>query len=445
MDKAFVFILCLIAVFITCNTDAAEYSLDDLYRLALERSETIKVSEEDLYISGKDKDRAVAALMPTLSAFGNHIRYTEDKSTSIGILQPEYMNAWGVRLDQTLSLSARELTAFKIAKQGIKRGEFSLDAVKEEYLLNVASAYYDVLKAKKALEIADTNVKRLTKHRDASKKRLEVGEATKTVLLRAEAELAGAQSDRIKSENSLRLARVVLTRTVGINEDITINDPQALDPDNTGVSSISDIIGDCSLSVLECLKEKAFAERAEIRDFAIQKEIAENEVKYARGAYWPDLSLEGVYLRQENEPSSTFELKERIFGAVKLNFPFFEGGLRVAEVSQAKARLRQSEYNLSDIKKSLTVEIEDSYLNLMTTSSIISSLRAEVSYAGDNFHSITKQFQYGLADSVDIIDANTLLLTAEKELANAEYDYQLAVWKVKRSTGTLLKAVVSAP
>ncbi len=445
MKNKLLFILCSLFMFIPYSLRAQEYTLDDLYRLALERSETIKIAEEDLYVAEREKDKAMSTLLPSLSAFGYHTRYSKEKSRDTFIIQPEHTNEWGLRLDQSFSLSGRELTAFKIADQGIKRSKHDLDVVKEGYLLTVASSYYKVLKSKKALEIADVNVARLTKHRNAAKTRLEVGEVTKTVLLRAEAELAGAQSDLIKSKNSLRLAKTTLARTVGIRENYNIKEPYIeTDFKNKARETLDLLTGDCQMPTLDCLTEKAFSERAEIEKLIIQKEIAENEVKYAKGSYWPNLSLEGVYFRQENEPASSFGLNERIYGVLKLDFPFFEGGLRLAEVGEARAKLRQTEYTLSDLKHSISVEVEDSYLNLQTVSAILNQLQAEVEYALDNYHAVTKQFQYGLADSIDVIDANTLLVTAERELANAKYDYQLAILKLKRSTGTLLKTVVSS-
>jgi outer membrane protein TolC len=51
---------------------AEEYSLEDLYRIGLEQAEKIKVSEEDLYIAERGKDKALALLLPKLSAFGNY-------------------------------------------------------------------------------------------------------------------------------------------------------------------------------------------------------------------------------------------------------------------------------------------------------------------------------------------------------------------------------------
>lgn len=446
MIRKLTYLFCLLLVLIPCAVFAGEYSLDELFSLALERSEIIKISEEDLYISEREKDKALAAFLPTLSAFGKHTRYSEEKRGTTFILQPEYSNSWGFRLDQSFSLSGRELTAYNITRKTIIKSALDLEAVKEEYLLRVASVYYDVLKAKKALEIATANVKRLTKHRDAASIRLRVGEVTKTVLLRAEAELSGAQSDLIKAENTVRLAKAILARTVGIYEEYDVKENKAvISSDVSGLLStdLNFLIKGCKLSTIGCLKKKALKKRAEIKAFAIKNKIAADEVRYAKGSYWPTLSLEGEYSRREDEPASTFSVNETVFGGLKLNFPFFEGGLRIAEVREAKAKLRQAQYSLLDLKNSVAVEVENSYLNLITESGILTKLQAEVEYAMDNFNAVSKQFEHGLADSIDIMDANTLLVTAERELANAGYNYQLAILNLKRSTGTLLKTVIS--
>ncbi|MEE8330085.1 MAG: TolC family protein [Thermodesulfovibrionia bacterium] len=446
MIKKLTYLSCLLLILIPYAVFAMEYSLDELFSLALERSEIIKIAEEDLYISELEKDKALAALLPTLSAFGTHTRYTEEKQKVGFTIQPETSNTWGVRMDQSFSLSGKELTGYKITREAIVKNIFDLNAVKEEYLLTVASAYYDVLKSKKALEIASTNVERLTKHRDAASIRLKVGEVTKTVLLRAEAELAGAQSDLIKAANNIRLAKTSLARIVGISEVFDVKESQ---PGNNSEMPGQEqiifdfLIQDCQLLTLDCLKEIALTKRAEIKALTIQKKITEKKVKYAKGSYWPTLSVEGVYSKKEDNPASSFEINERIYGGLRFDFPFFEGGLRRAEVREAKAKLRQAQYSLLDLKNSVAVEVENSYLNLITESGILTKLQAEVEYAIDNFNAVSKQFEHGLANSVDIMDANTLLVTAERELANARYNYQLVILNLKRSIGTLLKTVIS--
>jgi len=410
---------------------AREYNLTELCRIALQRGERIKIAEEDLYISEKEKDRAVAVLWPALSAFGSHTRYDEEKTEAGLTIQPDYTTSWGLRLDQSFSLGGKELIAYSIAKDSIKKSLHDLNAIKNDYIMEVAGAYFDLLKAKKAVEIAEANLKRLTRHRDATRKMLEVGEVTKTALLRAEAELAGAEAEIIKARNSLLLKRAMLKRITGIEGDFDIKE-ESIEVD------LGSLIGDCSLTVLDCLKERALRERPEIQAMYIQGRIARKKVRYARSYYWPDLSVEGVYQKEESKPSTAFGLDEKVYGVLRLDFPFFEGGLRRAEVAQARARLRQTEYSMSELKKRVMVEVEESYLDFLTISGTLESLKAEAEYALDNFNAVSKQFKFGLADTLDVIDANTLLVTTERRLANAEYDHQLSFLRLKHATGLFL-------
>jgi outer membrane protein len=347
--------------------------------------------------------------------------------------------------DNTYSLGGREFTALDISKQGIDQSRFDLYAVREQYLLDVAVQYYDVLKAKREIEIADTNVERLTTERDAAKKRLEVGTAIKTALLRAEAELADAQSELIRTENILKIAKNILANTVGISGDYDVKEPLAGTdykiPELDKID-LSFLIGNCSNEILECLKETALRERAEIRSFTIQRNITEDSIKVAESTYWPDFSVEGLYVREESDPSPTFELDERMYGGLRLDFPFFEGGLKKAQVSQAKSRHRQAEYGLADLKKRIRVEVANSYIVTTTAASLLKPRRAEVEFGRENYNLVSKQFQYGLADSIDVIDANTRLVTSERQLLNAQYTYVLALLKLQRDTGMLLKSVI---
>lgn len=427
---------------ITDHLFAEEYLLEDLYRIALDRSERIKISEEDLYISERGKDKALSALLPTLSAFGGYTRYSEEKRAAGSIIQPSDATSWGVRLDQSFSLGGREVVNFGISKENIEKAKYDLYAVKEGYLFSVAAAYYSVLRNKKVVEIAMANVTRLNKQRDAAATRLKVGEVTKTDLLRVEAELSGAQSELVKAENRLKLSKAVLARLVGLYGEYEVKEsPQTL-AGNQEYSDLTLVTAECGVS-LECLKEKAFLERAELRAAGLQKKISEEQVKFTQGAYWPTLSIEGVYSREEDNPAPETLNREKIYGGVRLNFPFFEGGLRRAEVREAEARMRQAGFTFEDLKKTISIEVETAYLDFMTQKGVLKSLEDQLKFARDNYNSISKQYEFGLAHSIDVIDSNTLLVTAERQLADAVYNYQLSILLVERVIGVLLKKVVS--
>ena len=403
---------------------AGEYSLYDLWGIALERSERIRIAAEELDIAEAAKDKAASTLMPRVSAFGSYTRYNEDKRSSSGsVIQPESSEAWGLRLDQSFSLSGREFTALGISRQAGRKAGLDFQAAKETYIIGVTAAYFEVLKAKAALELATTNMERLGRHRDAAKKRFEVGEVTKTVLLRAEAELSGAKTEEIRARNRLELSRAVLARLAGVSGDFSLKE----------IDVAEEPLG------LDAFKEKALAERPELKSLALQKAIAERQVGYARGSYWPSLSIEALYQRREEEPSSAFLNKESVYAGARLDFPIFEGGLRMAEVGEAASRRTQARLAFEEAQKTVLVEVEEAYLELKARKDALESIEDRVSFAKENYTAVSKQFEFGLADTLDAMDANTLLAGAEKEFAEARYDYQFSVLRLRRAVGILLK------
>ncbi len=426
---ALVFSLCLAT---PASLFAEEYSLDDLCRIALARSEKLKMAEENLAIAETGKDKAFSYLLPRLTATGGYTQYSEKKFTATGsVLQPESASAWGVRVDETVSLSGRELTALGISRQNVMKSQYDLTAIREDYLLRyVAAAYYNVLIARKGLEIADSNLERLMKYREAAEKRLRVGEVTKTALLRAEGELSGAKSDRLQAQNGLELAMAVLASNVGIKDAFMLREVTAAEGE---------------IPAMTVFRERAFAVRADLKSMEVQKQIAADQTKFTKGAFWPTISVFGIYAGADQYPSTSSLNRESIYGGVALNFPFFDGGLRKSEVSEAKARERQAALLYEDMKKGIEIEVQTAYLDLVTQKGILQFLNDQLAFARDNYHAVARQFDFGLSNSLDVLDANTLLVSAERKASSALYNYELALLRMKKATGMLLAALAGKP
>ncbi|MBA4422266.1 MAG: hypothetical protein C0390_04075 [Syntrophus sp. (in: bacteria)] len=406
---------------------AAEYSLGDLCRIAVTQSEKLKVAEENLAISEIGKDKALSYLMPRLTASAGYTRYTEKKISGTSVIQPESGSSWGVRLDETVSLSGRELTALGISRQNVTKSRHDLTAIREDYLLRyVAAAYYNVLMARKSLDIADANLERLTMYRNAAEQRLKIGEVTRTVLLRAEGELSGAKSDRLQAKNGLELAMAVLANNCGIKDPFSLREVPAEEGDLSGVSRF---------------QEQAFTVRADLKSLEVQKQIAADQTRFTEGAFWPSLSVFGVYAGADQYPPPGSLNRESIYAGAALNFPFFEGGLRKAEVQEAKARERQASLFYEDLKKAIEIEVQTAYLELATQKGTLQFLNDQSVFARDNYRAVARQFELGLSNSLDVLDANTLLVSAERKVASALYNYQLALLRLKKATGTLLTTV----
>jgi outer membrane protein len=162
-------------------------------------------------------------------------------------------------------------------------------------------------------------------------------------------------------------------------------------------------------------------------------------VDYIKGAYWPRLSVEGVWTRLEQEPEPM--LDESTYIGASLTFDLFDGGLRRARVGEARVQQKQAGLFLEDTKRSIAVEVEQSWRNWQTQQSVIESFESRLRYARANFDASERLFEHGAANSVDVIDANTLLVTAEQQLSESRYNLQLALLGIERSTGVYLEGI----
>ncbi len=429
-------ILACAAVFTTAAV-AQEYTLNDLYKQALKNSEKIKMSQEGLDIAKFGKDKAWAVLIPRVTAFGTYNRFSEDKYSTPArtvLIQPLESGNWGVRADQSFSLSVRELTALKVAGQTITKNEFDLDATKSDFVLIVASAYYDVMKSKKALEITAANMERLTSYRNSVEKRVTVGELTKTALLRSEGELSGARAEYLRAANAFQLARYALVRITGVEDEFRLKETALPEQENIALTKLRSI---------------AFDKRSDLKSYDMQAKMAEGYVSFALGAFWPSLNLFAIYTGVDQYPASASAAtqtlnREIMVAGATLTFPFFEGGLRVAEYREAKAKERQAKLAYDDFKKNVDIELQGAYLDLQTQKGALQFSEDQLTFAQDNYGAVVRQFDNGLATNLDVMDANSLLLSAERSVADAYYSYQLAYLRVKRSNGTLLKFVISS-
>jgi outer membrane protein len=420
-------LLLLLAWAMPLSAHAGEYSLGDLYRIAVERSEKVQIAGEEISFAKLEKNRAIAMLMPKLTAYANYQRYTEDKYNDLNVLiQPRRADNRGIRADQTMSLSFRELVAVNEASNIISKTGYDYDAVKQEYLLHVARSYYETLMARKGLEIAKSNLERIQKYRDAAATRLKVGEITKTVLLRAESELSGAKSDLVRSENVVALTQSALARVVGIEESYTLREEPFRE---ANTASLAD------------LKNLAYAERPDLKSSGEQVRIMGQELYWAWGAYFPNLALAGVYQANDQGPQTMTFNDQSTYGALSIQFPFFEGGLRYAEVQEPKVRERQAKLHYEDLKKTAGMDVESAYLDLTTRRGQLKFLEDQALFARDNYRGVSRQFELGLASSIDVIDANNLLVSSERQLAEAMYSYQLSILSLEQATGTFMKEV----
>ncbi|MBI5286975.1 MAG: TolC family protein [Deltaproteobacteria bacterium] len=402
-------------------------TLGEAYRLALTTHEAIMLTEEDLYQARKGEDKALSQLLPTITAEGTHTRYSQKKTSALTVIQPEESSRFELKVSQPLYTGGKEWSTRRQARMTTKGRMEDISIVREEIVMEVSNAYYGVLKAEENLEIKESALKRAGEQRRVAEARFRVGEVAKVVVFRAEAELASAQGELIKAKAELEIARDRLARFIGLPKGFKVTEPNAQTT---------------SGSELEAFVSLAMEKRKDYIRATIDEGIAKEGITYAKGSFLPNLKLDGVYSRREQDPiASSFFNRESSYATLTLTFPLFEGGLRKAELGEARSKLRQAELRRLNLKRDIELEVREVFYNLDALHSSIETFKRQVSFAEENYRMVFKQFQYGLATNVDVVDANATLVSAQRGLANATYDLQVAILELKKRTGVLLDEV----
>ena len=421
--KRFFLSLFLVFFCVCCQAMSAysqtQYSLHDLCREANKNAETIKIADEDLYIAEQEKNRALSVLIPRATLFGNYLNYKEEDAVS-----PD-STVFGAKLTQSFTLNGRELIAYDVTKKGIEKAEFSKETIRADYLFQVAQTYFQTLSAKRLVEIAQADVARLQTHKNFVTEKLNVGNVTKTALYRAEAELSRSQTDEIVANNRVGQNKATLVRLTGINDDFTVSDGD--------VKNIDDFT-----TTLDEIQSQALKSRFELKQAKKTVEIATESVEYEKGDYWPTLSLEGGYKKNDISYFSMNYDGDNTYVQAELAFTLFDGGLRRAQVRQRVADENKAKQALSLEEKKIIFESKVSFLEFETARNALKNLQHELKSAQENFKAVDMQFKYGMANSIDIMDANTLLVQAERRIADSEYTLYLSVLKILYTKGDLL-------
>jgi outer membrane protein len=412
------------------NSLGQPFTLNHVYELALQENEEIRIARQDIVHAQQEKRRAVSTVIPKLTLNGTYTRFPEE-TISLGdstvLLQPEESYGMDVTLEQPLFAGGKNWAGIRMAKQEIRVARKNLNLSTETLLLHVAEVFYGVLKSQKDREAHQRNVERLLEHRRLSELRYQVGEVTETVLLRAEAELADAHVELVVSENELAIKKQELRILTGIPEGFEIEEPPLPRiPENTGAE----------------LLDVAYQHRDDVLRSQLRERISKEAIVISRADFFPTITLEGTYFNRDQEPRSTFFIDESWFVGGRIEFPIFEGGLRIAEMAQARSRLKKDALETARLKKQIHLDVTRSQLTLKAVTRALQSRQKQLSFAMKNFEMVSKQFTFGLVTNIDLLDANQVLIEAERDVIAMTYDQHLAILDLQRSAGVYLSSAL---
>ena len=410
--------------------EAKELSLKEAVQIALERSASLHAAGEGIKGADYLRKSAFADFLPTFrTEYGfTYLNTQPFFTTAAGIratVGTRSNYSWTTGLDQPLFKGGALYWSYRLAKLGVDLSTVFFELVKQDLVLRVKEAYFNILKAEKIRQVALRSVEQLEAGLKFSKAFYDVGIIAKNSLLQTQVELAQAKQDLTKAEVELDVAKASFNTL--LRRDVRME------------VKVEDILEYRPMEVPfeECL-EKARKSRPELRETELNVKSAEKEVRLARSEYFPSVNLSFNYERVGDDPGvsgSRFEDEDGWTFMATARYTFWQWGKKRQLVREKETRLVQAEDAKVQVEDSVSLEVKDAYLRLREARDKIGVAEVAIEQAEENFRMNQERFKEQVATSTDVLDAQTLLTQARSNYFNALSDYNIAWARLDRAMG----------
>ena len=419
-----IFIITISSLFYLSNAfaitliDALNQTYQNNIQLNAER-ENIKASEEDVNIAKADYKPSLTLSGSKSIEDTNKLTNQSGGDTTINDVDPF---STSIKLEQTLLDFGRGLTlkknitALDLAKAQLVKKE-------QDILHNAIYAFTNLIFARETLSINSKNLNLLIRQVENDKIRRDRGQITNADLAQSESSLAGAQAQFAKAKSDLLISKLNFENIIG-----KISDPNKLKKNSNAIVSLPLTLDDAlNLSKQhnpDILIAKLDLEKSE-KDLA----ISESDLKPTAS-----LSLERTYT---DDLSSTVDEKEQDVLKATLSWPFYSGGKKRSTINKNSSLTTRKRLLLDDAVRTNETNVASAWSSLQSSESFLNSVKVQVSAAKIANEGIAAEYERGSRTTLDVIQSNALLLSAQISLANSEKNYLMAQYSLLKAVGLL--------
>ena len=366
---------------------------------------------------------ALGALLPQVSATGNATYADTDVNGSY-----KYMG-YGLNITQTL-FNYSAFAGWAGASDNSNAAEATYQSNMQNFILTVATDYFNVLLAQDNVEFAQSEVASLKTTLDQTKAKFSVGLATYTDVLQAKANYDSAIATLIANKNTLDDANQTLktlTDKIETNLAVIKNDF----PFDPPVPNDIDAWTEHAIQNNQTLIAQRYTTKAALAN-----------VNVTVGNQLPTVSLVATYGQTfyPQDISAAVAPGPKVLTAsiaLQLSWTIFSGGEQMASSLQAANQYASSQNTELNLFRETTTQARQDFLSVLANISQVAAYKQSVLAAESSLRDYNAKYKVGTATIVDVLNATQTLYQAKSNLANAEYEYITSLLQLKYDAGIL--------
>lgn len=335
----------------------------------------------------------------------------------------------GVSATQAL-FDAKSWYQLDAAKLTAKQGDLKLANTRQQLLYQVASNYFEVLKAKDLLDTYRAQEEASARQLNQARQQFNVGVIAATDVREAEAMFDSSRAQRISQESVLQVQFEALEQLTGKQYPSIDGLDEAL-PIEAPLPSNRD----------------AWIEMATTTNIALQAaragiDVARANVKAAQAGHMPTLNAYANYSYNDTDRSQSSYTGNGAYSesnsiGVKATLPIYVGGATSASIRQNTFQLEQSQFQAEDQLRQAIQQV-NSYFAKTNNDVLSVQARKQATVSSKASLEATRNgYEAGTRTILDVLTSQRAYYNALADYAASRYNYVLDLLALRQQAGVL--------
>ena len=405
----------------------AEDNLKFFIEKALKNNLQLNAERKSFESAKQSKNISRSEFLPSITVSGNQssstsTNRTNQNGTKLADTNSDSENKT-VSIEQRIFSGFKGLNTFKKSELETQKANLSLREVKQQTILDTASAYFDLIFKSKNEKFNLSNVNLFERQVESDSVRLQKGEITLTDLAQSESSLAGANAELINAKTEFFASQTNferITREKAPNSE-NLDQKVALTlPDNLEASLISASLNNVDLLISQ-----------------LDYEIAIKDLNIEKARLSPSASIN--YSKSENNDfSSTVDDNDQEMVKATVTWPIIKGGENISSIKKSSFNKQRYKLILQDMKNQITTETSNSWSKYQSSKSILQATKSQLKAAEIANEGITLEYDSGnTRTTLELIQSRSLLLDARIAFARSERNFIISQFELVKQLGSL--------
>ncbi|HMZ83736.1 MAG TPA: TolC family outer membrane protein [Rhodocyclaceae bacterium] len=407
---------------------ASAADLLQMYRDALANDSQFAAARAQLDAGRERIPQGRAGLLPAVGLNANTNWNDVDIKQPISAERRFNSNGYALQLTQPL-FRWQNLVQYDQSKLQVAQAEAVFAQARQDLILRVSQAYFDVLLAQDTLTVAQVQKKAIAEQLEQARRNFEVGTSTIVDTHEAQSRYDLTVAQEIAAQSDLDVKRQALRQLIG-------KEPEALKALKS-VVQISRPQPDDIQQWVGAAEQNSFAVQAQQAGL----EVATREIERQRAGHYPTVDLVASHNRSKGLSSSgvslgTAESSSNVVG-LQLAVPLYQGGLVMSREREAVALKEKASGDLETTRRAAALSARQAYLGVSSGTAQVKALEAALVSSQSALDSNKLGYEVGVRINIDVLNAQQQLYTTRRDLFKARYDTLLAQLRLKAAAGAL--------